>query len=307
MLKIHLVGLLAVGCLIASGGLTHAAAVPAEVDLTAVRTIQLASLDSKTDDQIYLLVTGIAVGKDVNAHLPAEKTLACAVKKPAVNEKAPLTIWKGALDSGEFAVLTVTLMQGDGTDTDKVKQYLDKLTAADKLTPEWSKATLTKDDVPKFCTGLVKNQQVVVTKIKDIFSREAKTDHFGGQFNVLVWNDGGKISKRLDPIGITFGEQYGTDLKIYSRLKATRVNVLMQDDSGQWTQQQLLPLDDAETTIRVKMLETEPQPADKSTKHVTDYLTEIQVKDASGKPESWTLEGENTGYDVVHTYYDYAD
>jgi hypothetical protein len=307
MIRTRVAGLFAAACLILSAGVLHAAPVPAEVDLTAVRTIQLASLDSKTDDQIYLLVSGIAAGKDVQSRLPADKTLTGSPKKPAVTEKSPFNVWKGELDNGEFALITVTLMMGDGTDTAQVKQYLDKLAAADKLTPQWSGKTLAKADVPKFCTGLIKNQQAVVTKIKDIFSREAKTDHYGGQFNVLVWNDNGKISKRLDPIGLTFGEHFGIDLKIYSKLKATRVNALMQDDGGQWTQQQLLPLDDAETTIRVKMLETEPQPTDKTTKHVTDYITEIQVKDAGGKPLGWTLEGENTGYDVVHTYYDFAD
>jgi hypothetical protein len=198
-------------------------------------------------------------------------------------------------------------MMGDGTDDANVKDFLDKLTAADKQTPEWSKPTLTADEVPKFATALLKNQQPVIVKIKDIFSRQAKTDHYGGQFNVLVWNNDGKIVKRVDPIGLTFGEHFGTDLKIYSKLKATRSNVLLKDDSGQWTEQQLLPLDDDETTVRVKMLETEAQPTDKNTKHVTDYLAEVQVKDATGKPMHWTLEGENTGYDVVHTYYDYAD
>jgi hypothetical protein len=296
----------ALACLVASAGLSHAAGIPAEVDLTSLRCIQLSSLDSKADDQCYFLVTGIAVGKDINTRLPADKTFTAAPKKVPFTDKAPLVAWKGDLDAGEFALVTVTLMQGDGTDTDKVKQYLDKLTAADKLTAEWSNKALTKADVPKFCTGLIKNQQAVVTKIKEIFPRDPKNDHFGGQFNVLVWNNDGKISKRLDPIGLTFGEHFGIDLKIYSKLKATRVNALVQDDTGQWTQQQLLPLDDAETTIRVKSLETELQP-DKVTKHVTDYLTEVQVKDSTGKPLGWTLQGENTGYDVVHTYNDYAD
>jgi len=305
MIRIRLAEMMAVGWLLVSACAVRAAAMPVEVDLTAVRTIQLASLDSKTPDQVYLLISGIAAGKDVADRIPKEKTLTASPKEPAVS--APLAIWKGELDNGQFAVLTVTLMQGDGTDDAKVKEFLDKLTAADKQTPEWSKSTLTADDIPKFATGLLKNQQPVIVKIKDIFSREAKTDHYGGQFNLLVWNNGGKIAKRLDPIGLTFGEHFGTDLKIYSKLKATRSNVLLKDDSGQLTEQQLLPLDDDETTVRVKMLETEAQPADKATKHVTDYLTEVQVKDASEKPMHWTLEGENTGYDVVHTYYDYAD
>lgn len=307
MIRTRLAGLFTLGCLIASAGVVRAAVVPVEVDLSAVRTIQLASLDSKTDDQVYLLVSGIAAGKDVQDRLPKEKTLASAPKKPAVTDKSPMTIWKGGLDDGQFAMLTVTLMQGDGADQAKCKDFLDKLTAADQKAPEWSQKTLAAGDVAKFSTGLLKNQQTLIVKIKDIFSREAKTDHYGGQFNLLVWNNAGKIVKRLDPIGLTFGEHNGTDLKIYSKLKATRVNVLVQEDSGEWTQQQLLPLDDNETAIRVKMLETEPQPADKTTKHVTDYLTEIQVKDGTGKPMHWTLEGENTGYDVVHTYYDFAD
>jgi hypothetical protein len=305
MPRISLAGLVVAVCIFVSACGVHAASVPAEVDLTAVRTIQLASLDSKTPDQVYLLITGIAAGKDVSDRIPKDKTLLAAPKEPAVS--SPIPIWKGDLDNGQFALLTVTLMMGDGTDDVKVKGFLDKLTAADKQTPEWSKPTLAAEDVPKFAPGLLKNQQPLIVKIKDIFSREAKTDHYGGQFNVLVWNNNGKIVKRLDPIGLTFGEHFGTDLKIYSKLKATRSNVLLKDDSGQWTEQQLLPLDDDETTVRVKMLETEAQPTDKNTKHVTDYLAEVQVKDATGKPMHWTLEGENTGYDVVHTYYDYAD
>jgi hypothetical protein len=305
MIRIRLAGLLVAGWMLLSVGGLRAAAVPVEVDLTAVRTIQLASLDSKTPDQVYLLISGIAAGKDVSDRIPKEKTLTASQKEPAVS--SPIAIWKGELNDGEFAMLTVTLMMGDGTDDAKVKEFLDKLTAADKQTPDWSKPTLTADEAPKFATALLKNQQPVIVKIKDIFSREAKSDHYGGQFNLLVWNNGGKIVKRLDPIGLTFGEHFGTDLKIYSKLKATRSNVLLKDDSGQWTEQQLLPLDDDETTVRVKMLETEAQPTDKTTKHVTDYLTEVQVKDATGKPMHWTLEGENTGYDVVHTYYDYAD
>ncbi len=307
MIRTRFFGVLALGSSMALAGVARAASVPVEVDLTAVRAIQLASLDSKTDDQVYLLVSGIAAGKEVQDRIPKDKTLTSAPKKPAVTDKSPAVIWKGDLDDGQFAMLTVTLMQGDGTDQARIKDFLDKLTAADQKTPEWSKPTLTADDVAKFATGLLKNQQPLIVKIKDIFSREAKTDHYGGQFNLLVWNNAGKIVKRLDPIGLTFGEHNGTDLKVYSKLKATRVNVLIQEDSGEWTQQQLLPLDDNETAVRVKMLETEPQPTDKTTKHVTDYLTEIEVKDGSGKPMHWTLEGENTGYDVVHTYYDFAD
>ena len=297
---------LVLGLLLGSASFAEAAAVPADVELTAVRTIQPASLDPKVTDQVYLLVTGIAAGKDVQGRLPAEKTLTSAPKQPAVTAASPLPIWKGQLNDGEFALLTVTLMQGDGTDQAQIKEFLDKLTAADQKTPEWSKKTLAAADVPTFATGLIKNQQQVIIKIKDIFSRAAKTDHYGGQFNLLVWNNGGKITKRLDPIGLTFGEHYGTDVKIYTKLKATRANVLVQED-GQWTMEQLLPLDDDETTIRVKMLETETMPSDPNTKHVTDYLTEIQVRDPDGKPMHWTLEGEETGYDVVHTYYDYAD
>ena len=203
---------------------------PVEVDLAAVgRTIQLASLDSKTPDQVYLLISGIAAGKDVSDRIPKEKTFTAAQKEPAVS--SPIPIWKGELNDGEFAMLTVTLMMGDGTDDAKVKEFLDKLTAADKQTPDWSKPTLSADEAPKFATALIKSQQPVIVKIKDIFSRQAKTDHYGGQFNLLVWNNGGKIIKRLDPIGLTFGEHFGTDLKIYSKLKATRSNVLLKDDS----------------------------------------------------------------------------
>lgn len=299
--------LAAVAAILAQGHFAAAAAIPAEVDLTAIRAIQLANLDGKPEDQVYALVTGVAAGQEINERIPKEGTMAAAPKTQPI--KTPQTLWKGDLDDGQFVLLTVTLMQGDGSDADKVKDFLAKLTAADQQTPGWNGKTLAAADVPKFATSLIKNQQPVIVKIKDIFSRSPHTDHYGGQFNLLVWNNGGKLAKRLDPIGLTFGEHFGTDVKIYTKLKATRSNVLMQDENGQWSEEQLLPLDDDETTIRVKMLETEVPPGgDKNgVKHVTDYLAEIQVKDASGKPAHWTLEGENTGYDVVHTYYDYAD
>ena len=89
-----------------------AAAVPVEVNVTALRTIQTFNLDKKADDQCYLLVSGYAKGQPISDRLPKEKTWAANRKKMAVTEKAPATLWKGDLANGEFAVVTVTLMQG---------------------------------------------------------------------------------------------------------------------------------------------------------------------------------------------------
>ena len=86
-------------------------------------------------------------------------------------------------------------------------------------------------------------------------------------------------SKCLDPVGLTFGEHYwGNDIKIYSKLKNTRNNVLVKNDQGQWEEQQLEPLNDDSTAVRVKELEVEyiNQAAGNPIRHTTDYLLELK-------------------------------
>jgi hypothetical protein len=124
----------------------------------------------------------------------------------------------------------------------------------------------------------------------------------------MVWNNGGKIVKRLDPVGLTFGEHYGTNEKIYTKLKYTRPNVLEKDEAGDWNEVQFAPVDDEEpTVVRVKMLETEYVPdGDQKLRKVTDYLLDVRVQ-AAGKPLEWELGGEETGTSTLHTYWEYAE
>ena len=284
-----------------------AAATPVQVNLTNLRTIQTFNLDKKGNDDVYLLVTGVAKSQPVNVRLPEAKTWTSNTKQQAVQEKQPVTLWKGDLASGEFALITVTVMQGKGTDDAKIKEYLGRITAAEK-DAAGKKTLASADDFKTVAKDALKNERAVITKIKDVFSREKKTDHYGGLFNVLVWNNNGKIVKRLDPVGLTFGEHNGTDVKIYTKLKNTRSNVMVADPNkpGEFAQQSLAPLSDDQATIRVKMLETEyTQEAGRKVRNVTDYLADLQVLD-NGKPVKWELQGDNPGADEIHEYWDWA-
>jgi hypothetical protein len=276
--------------------------------LTNVHAIQLYNLDKSDNatDQAYVLVNGVANGKEFSSKEPKDGTWTIGLKSPVASVKQPINLWKGDLNDGEFALVTVTLYQGKGNDA-KVKEFTDKLESAEKSVGERSSAKLgSPGDLEKLSSDTLKAQQAVVKDVKKTLSREAGTDHFGGMFNVIIANLGGKIVKRLDPIGLTFGEHYGTDLKIYSKLKLTRPNVMMKDEgSNDWSAQQVTPLSDDELAIRVKMLETEPVKGAKPPKHVTDYFVEIQVK-AGGKPEHWELGGDHPGPSDVHEYWDFA-
>lgn len=297
---------------LAVAGLTtasHAAAIPVTVDATSLIDIQSYNVGEDATDQAYLVVTGVADGKAIEARLPKEGAWTAAPKKQPIDAKNPVELWKGELDNGQFVVLTVTLFQGKGADASLTKKFLDAIGEADKGVAGFSAKTVTAPDVKKLAEGLQKADAGVVTKIKDIFSREKNTDHFGGQFNLIVWNNDGKLMKRLDPVGLTFGEHYGNDIKIYTKLKNTRNNVLMKNDQGQWEEQQLEPLNDDSTAVRVKQLETEyiKQAAGNPLRHTTDYLLEIKVLGADNKPLTWNTEGEATGIDAIHTYWQFAD
>ena len=284
-----------------------AGATPVQVNLANLRTIQTFNLDKKGNDDVYLLVTGAAKGQPISERLPQGKTWSSTTKQQAVTDKQPVTIWKGDLASGEFALITVTLMQGKGTDEAKIKEYLGKIADAEK-DAAGKKTLASADDFKTLAKDTLKNERAVITKIKDTFSREKKTDHFGGLFNVLVWNNNGKIVKRLDPVGLTFGEHDGTDVKVYTKLKNTLANVMVADPAkpGEFAQQSLAPLSDDQSTIRVKMLETEfTDNAGRKVRNVTDYLADIQVLD-NGKPAKWELQGDNPGKDEIHEYWDWA-
>lgn len=287
---------------------TPAAAAPVSVDLTSLRAIQTYALQDKADDQVYMVVTGVAKGKELEpTKLPKDGTWTAGPQKPPVGTKKPVTLWSGDLADGEFAQLTVTLFQGKGDDA-VLKAYTGKLAEAGKAVAARSAAKLKADEAKKLSADTLKAYRAVVTKVKDVVGgREKNTDHFGGQFTLLVWNNNGKIAKRLDPVGLTFGEHAGNDVKVYSKLKYTRQNVQVEEEGGGYSEQQLLPLNDDENGVRVKMLESEfVKQGDKQLKNVTDYLAEIQVK-ADGKPTKWKLGGENLGISDLHTWWDYAE
>lgn len=294
------------GIVCAAAAPAQAAPVPVEVNLTALRPIQTYNLDEKGDDNVYMLVTGVAKGQEINERVPKDKTWEANRKKQPVTEKNPQALWKGELADGEFALVTVTTMHGTGEDQAKVKEYLSRLDATEKAAkaqPKLAKA----DDFKNLAKENLKAQQAVIVKIKDLFSRDKQTDHFGGLFNVLVWNNNGKLVKRVDPVGLTFGEDYGIGPKVYTKLKETRGNVLVQDESGQWSEQVMSPLSDDFKTVRVKMLENEfVKTADREVKNTTDYLADIQVLGA-GKPLTWQLGGEEPGKSEVHTYWNWAE
>jgi hypothetical protein len=291
-------------------GLARAAAAPVTVDLTSIIDIQSYNLGEDASDQTYLLVSGIADGKPIDLRFPKDKTWTAAPKKMPVDPKNPVEMWKGELNDNQFAVLTITLMQGKGEDAALNKKYLDAVNAADAKAPGYDgKMLASPDALKKLAEDLVKANQSVVSKIKEMYSREKNTDHFGGQFTVILWNNNGKIVKRLDPVGLTFGEHYGNDIKIYSKLKNTRNNVLVRNEKGELETQNLEPLNDDQTAVRVKELETEyiKQPGANPLRHTTDYLVEIKVLGPDGKPLIWNTEAEVTGIDNIHTYWPYAD
>lgn len=285
----------------------RAAAIPVAVDCTNVIDIQSYNLGEDAADQAYLLVTGSAGGHAIDGRFPKTGAWNAAPKKSPIDPKHPVELWTGDLDDGQFATLTVTMLQGKGDDALN-KKYLDALAAAEKTVPGFDAKTLASaDDLKKLAEAKLKADQSVVTKIKGYYSRAAKTDHFGGQFTLIIWNNSGKIVKRLDPVGLTFGEHNGTDPKVYSKLKNTRNNVLVKNEQNEWEEQQLEPVSDDGNEIRVKELENEYVGNGKDkVRHTTDYLVEVKVI-AGGKPLSWTAEGEVTGVDAIHTYWQFGD
>jgi hypothetical protein len=250
------------------------------------------------------MVSGVAKGADVSKRIPESGTTEVNTKKPAVDDKKPVTLWEGQLDDGEFAVVTVALYQGKGDDA--AKGFEKQIEDAAKSVAARSKKTLKADEVKALATALVKAEQGVVTKVHDTLSRAKDTDHFGGLFNIIVVNDGGKLVKRLDPVGLTFGEHFGINEKIYSKIKYTRKNVLM-PDGDEWYPQELPPITEDKRTVRVKMLENEyVQEGERKKKNTTDYLADIQVS-ARGKPVEWKLGGENVGPTQTHMWWDFAE
>jgi hypothetical protein len=293
----------AVAALLALGSIASVSqAVPVSVDLTAVRVMQPFAEKKDASDDAYLIVTGVAKGKPLAMSKIGPWSLS-RKKSADVTDKKPAALWTGDLADGEFAEVTVTLFHGKGDDA-KIKDFVAKLADAEKKAAGLAAPKLASaDDEKKLATDLLAAHREVITNIKKLFSRELKTDHYGGQLTMITWNNGGKIVNRLDPVGLTFGEHYGKKEKIYTKIKNTRQNVLIPDETGDLAEKWLGPVDDDEVTVRVKMLETEKRGDDEY--KVCDYLVELQVK-ANGKPILWTLGGEKLGISDLHTYWEYA-
>jgi hypothetical protein len=291
-----LAAFLAFGALAAS-----AKAVPVSVDLTGLHVMQPFADEKDASDDAYVVVTGVAKGKALETSKAGPWSV--SRKKAAdISDKKPAVLWAGELDNGEFVEVTATLFQGKGNDA-KTKEFTAKLADAEKKVPALAQPKIADEAAAtKLATDLLAAHREVITNIKTMFNREAKTDHYGGEFTLIVWNNNGKIVNRLDPVGLTFGEHYGTKEKIYTKLKQTRQNVLVPDETGDLAQKWLGPVDDDEVTLRVKMLETEKKGEGYK---VCDYLAELQVK-ANGKPILWRLGGEKLGISDLHTYYEYA-
>ena len=289
------------------GAAAVAAPVPVKLDVTNLHCVQTYAADPKADDEAYVLVTGVAKGQELNKRHPESGTMAANKKKPPVTAKEPLTLWEGELGDGEFALVTVTLFHGKGDDA--AKGFAAKLAEAAKGVAGRSEKTLAgAEALAALAAATQKAQQGVVTGVKDTLSREKNTDHFGGLFNVLVWNNNGTLVKRLDPVGLTFGEHYGTQEKVYSKLKWTLINVLVPDEAGEYYPQQLPPVSEDKLTVRVKMLENDYFNNEKGrrARNTTDYLADLQLL-AGGKPVEWKLGNENVGPSKVHIYWDWAE
>lgn len=298
------------GATVLSGAVAaFAAAIPASVEISSITPIQTYNPGETANDQAYVVVTGVAAGKPIAAaRFPQTGAWTAAPKQPPIDSKKPVELWNGSLDDGQFALVTVTLFQGKGDDA-KIKEFEGKLEAANKGIAELGKPTLgSADDLKKLATEKVKADRAVISKIKDTFSREKKTDHYGAQFSVILWNNKGKIAKRLDPVGLTFGEHNGLDVKVYTKLKNSRNNVIAKNEKGQWEMQQFEPTNDDSTEIRVKGLETEmiPQAGGNPLRHTTDYLIGVTAK-AGGKALTWTVEDQQNNEDAIHVYWNYAD
>lgn len=296
-------------------------AVPVSVDITELRTMASYALEPGAPDDVYAVVTGVAKGEPVNMRLPKEGTWQVAPKKPGIVAPDKVNLWKGELADGEFVTLTVSLFQGKGEDEAPLKAYLAAKAEAEKAVAERSKKTLgSAEEFKKLVEGSqAAHQGLFKDDPKKFFSREKKTDHFNGQFNVTVWNDGGELQKRVDPLGLVYGEHFGEKEKLYSKIKFTKNNVLVPNETGdEFFLQVYAPVSDDGTGLRVKMLETEyvkTSPEDPvGQRNVTDYIVEVKVTDLSGGGEGEALEWEEKGEHTnpkdprdIHKYWDWAE
>ena len=293
---------LAIGALFASAGNAAAAAVEAKIELPLVRCIKTATPGEGKSDEIYFLVDGVAKGAAVAGQLPDGKALKISPKESPVNPKAPVTVWAGKLEEGEFVAVTVSAFAGGKIDDAQRKAYFEKRAEANKKVEALAGKTLDDKGVETARKALNTANRGFFTAIGDLFPK-GKADAHVGAFDVIVANVGGKLVKRVCPTGLIAGEHYGTGVKRYSKIKYTLENVIVKDASGQFYEKQEAPVSDSEEEIRVKMLETVKTD---DGKHVTDYLIDVRVT-ADGKAGKWMLNGDHPGPTIIHDYFDWAE
>lgn len=288
--------------LFVAAGQLFAAAIDAKIDIPNVRCIKTSTFGEGKTDEVYLLVTGIAKGQAVAKRFPEGKTLTSSPKQQPVEEQAPVSLYEGKLEEGEFAALTVAVFAGKG-DAANVKAYLEKKAELDKGIEALGKKALTLKEADDARKAWNKANAAFMKKITDVIAAD-KGETLLGSFDLIVVNDGGKLVKRLMPAGLLTGDHYGWGVKRYSKIKYTLENVLVKDATGQWYEMQMPPTSEDEMTVRVKMLEAKGE-RNTPQRHVSDYLVDLRVF-ADGKAAKWRLSGDNPGQSIVHDYWDWA-
>jgi hypothetical protein len=283
------------------GSVSFAAPVEVKVELPNIRTIQPNAGKDKIDD-IYLLVTGVAQAQAVARQVPEGKPWKSSPKAPAVTEKAPVVLWEGKLDEGQFVALTVAAFAGDKIDDAKRKAYFEKKAGSDKKVTGLTGKIDAKPALDELRVALNKENVAFYKAIGELFPKR-KGDNYVGAFDVIVVNVGGKILKRVMPTGLLAGEHYGIKVKQYSKLKHTLSNVLIKEPDGQTYTTTLPPWGDDQELVRVKMTEVELV-GDVNT--VTDYLTDVKIS-AAGKPLTIELAGEHAHTSSKHVYWDWSE
>src|SRR5579871_6839116 len=96
-----------------SAGAAWGAAIPVEVNLSDLMTIQSYNVGENAVDQSYVMVSATLDGKTTSERVPKTGTWATGAKQQPVDDKKPQALWKGDIEDGHYAVVTVTLLQGE--------------------------------------------------------------------------------------------------------------------------------------------------------------------------------------------------
>src|SRR5688500_6601713 len=154
--------------LAASAPAARAEPVSVSVDMTQLRTMASYHIEPGAPDDVYMVITGVVKGEEVNKRLPESGTWQAAPKQPAVQPDKKVTLWKGDLEEGEVALLTVTRLQGKGEDQAALTASFDAKAEAEKAVAERSKKTRTPPEYKSLYTKTLEAQQdLVKNRIKD--------------------------------------------------------------------------------------------------------------------------------------------